>query len=71
MIFEEKSDYTHRWKALIYLTFPRDGIAQSDAAREQLHLSDGPHHQVLRRAELIDLQGFAGSEVKLRISSGT
>ena len=38
--------------------------------RELLHLSDGSHHQVLRRAELIDLAQFAGSEVKLRNSSG-
>jgi len=44
----EKPDYENCEKALILLGLTRSDGAESAAEREQLHLSDGPHHQVLR-----------------------
>ena len=48
--YTPSSDYGHSLKALILLSLKGFAEGQRPSEWEQLHLSDGPHHQVLRWA---------------------
>ena len=60
-------DYGQLLKALILLGLKVLAEGQRPSEREQLHLPDGSHHQVLRRAVI---KGFAGDKAVSFVSSG-
>ena len=60
-------DYGQLLKALILLGLKVLAEGQRPSEREQLHQPDGSHHQVLRRAVIQELQGFARAEATLSL----